>query len=93
MSVSAVVRAMGVSYAAVRGWVKKTREAMGIMEMEREGRNPSAVDIPHSVKAMRGIDSERAEAKAISFDEMRSRVEVRKGGNRRSARAWTATAE
>ena len=30
------------------------RAAMGIMEMERERRNPSAVDIPNSVKAIRG---------------------------------------
>ena len=61
MSVSAVARAMGVSYGAVYGWVKKAREAMGIMERER--RNPSSVDIPHSARAIRGIDAESSDAK------------------------------
>ena len=63
------------------------------MEMERERRNPSAADIPHSVRIIRGIDAERAAAKALSFDEMRSYVRIRKGKRRRSARVWTAMAE
>ena len=33
------------------------------MEMERERSNPSAADILRLVKAMRGIDVERAKAK------------------------------
>ena len=63
------------------------------MGMERERRNPSAVDIPHSVKAIRGIDAERAEASVISFDEMWAHVGVRKGENRRSVWVWTAAVE
>ena len=63
------------------------------MGMERERRNPSAVDIPHSVKAIRGIDSERAEASVIRFDEMRTCAGVRNGGNRRSVWVWTAAVE
>ena len=42
---------------------------------------------------MRGIDAERAEAKVISFDEMRARVDVRNGENRRSVCARTAAVE
>ena len=63
------------------------------MDMEREKRCPSAADIPHSVKMIRGIDSERANAKVISFDEMWSYVGVRKGENRRSVWVWTAMVE
>ena len=63
------------------------------MGMERERRNPSAVDIPHSVKAIRGIDAERAEASVISFDEMWPYAGVRKGENRRSVWVWTAAVE
>ena len=73
--------------------LRKARDAMWIMEMAREKRNLSAVDIPHFAKAIRGIDAEIADAKALSFDEMRSRVGVRKSGNRRSERMWTATAD
>ena len=62
MSVSAIARAMETNRAAVYGWVKKAQEAMTAMGMERERRNPSAADIPHSVKAMRGIDAERTAA-------------------------------
>ena len=90
MSVSAIARAMEINCAAMYGWVKKAQEAMTVMGMERERRNPSAADIPDLVKAMRGIDAERAEASVISFDEMRSYVGVRNGENRRSARVWTA---
>ena len=46
------------------------------MEMEREKLNPSAADIPRLAKAMRGIDVEREKAKALSFNEMRRRVEA-----------------
>ena len=67
------------------------------MGMERERRNPSAVDIPHSVKAIRGIDAERAEESVISFDEMRSyvgfaraRSAVRSARGRRRLRRRTA---
>ena len=63
------------------------------MGMERERCNPSAADIPHSVKAIREIGSEREEASVISFDEMRARVGVRNGENRRSACARTAAEE
>ena len=63
------------------------------MEMERERRNPSAADIPHSVRKIRGIDVERPEAKVISFDEMWSYLGVRKGEKRRSVWVWTAMIE
>ena len=62
------------------------------MDMERERRNPSAADVPHSAKVIRGMDAERPKAKALSFDEMRSHVGFRKGEKRRSARVRTAFA-
>ena len=77
MSVSAIARAMEINCAAVYGWVKKAQEAMTAMGMERERRNPSAADIPHSVKMIRGIDAERAEASVISFDEVWTYVGAR----------------
>lgn len=66
---------------------------MAIVGMGRERRNPSTADIPHSARAIRGIDAERAAENRISFDEMRSHAGVRKGKNRRSVWAWMATAE
>ena len=63
------------------------------MGMDRERRNPSAVDIPHSVKETRGIDADRAAASVISFDEMWAYVVVRKGKKRRSVWVWTAAVE
>ena len=66
---------------------------MAIMEMERERRNPSAADIPHSARKIRGIDAESPKTKAVSFDEMRSCVGVQKGEKRRSARVWMAMIE
>ena len=45
MSASSISRAMGINCVAARAWIKKVREAMNIMEMDREKRNPSAVGI------------------------------------------------
>ena len=63
------------------------------MDAERSKREPVKLDIPASVRKIRGINDEKPQVKTISFDEMWTYVEVRRGKKRQSAWIWTAVVE
>ena len=60
--------------------------------MEREERSPGT-DLPLFVRRMRGIRRDRPPAATISFDEMWTYLNVRKGKSRNSVFIWTAVVE
>ena len=63
------------------------------MDWKRSERKPAELDLPLSVRKIRGIDGESPQVKTISFDEMWTYVEVRRGEKRQSVWIWTAVVE
>ena len=63
------------------------------MDWNRSERKPAELDLPLSVRKIRGIDGESPQVKTISFDEMWTYVEVRRGEKRQSVWIWTAVVE
>ena len=63
------------------------------MDWKRSERKPAELDLPASVRKLRGMDGESPHVKTISFDEMRTCVEVRRGEKRQSVWIWPAAME
>lgn len=63
------------------------------MDWNRSERKPEESDLPLSVRKIRGIDGDSPQVKTISFDEMWTYVEVRRGEKRQSVWIWTAVVE